>query len=99
MSDEILDSSAARIAEAVGAGRVSAVEVTQAFLDRIEAVNPVINAVCTQNPEALDAARAVDRRRADGEAPRPPGGGAVPGEGYSPDQGAAHDLRLAVAGE
>lgn len=71
MSDEILDSSAARIAEAVGAGRVSAVEVTQAFLDRIEAVNPVINAVCTQNPEALDAARAVDRRRADGEAPRP----------------------------
>ncbi len=71
MSDAIIDRTAARIAEAVASGEVSAVEVTEAFLARIEAVNPVINAVCTLNPAALDAARAVDRRRAAGEAARP----------------------------
>ena len=71
MSEEIIDWSAGAIAEAVGEGRVSAAEVTRAFLSRIEAVNPVINAVCTLNENALDTAREVDRRRASGEAARP----------------------------
>lgn len=69
MSNEMIDWSASRIAAAVTNGEVTAVDVTQAFLDRVEAVNPVINAVCTLNPDALDAARAVDQRRADGAAP------------------------------
>ncbi|MDA1311365.1 MAG: amidase, partial [Proteobacteria bacterium] len=71
MSDDILDWSAGRIAEAVGDGSVSAREVTTAFLARIEAVNPVINAVCTLNEQALDVASEIDRRRAAGEPARP----------------------------
>jgi amidase len=71
MSDEIIDWSAERIAEAIGAGEVSAVDVTSAFLERIEAVNPVINAVCTLNDGALDVAAEVDRRRAGGQPARP----------------------------
>ena len=71
MQDEILDWSAGRIAAEVGGGSVSAVEVTTALLARIEAVNPVINAVCTVNEGALEAAAAVDGRRAAGEPVRP----------------------------
>jgi amidase len=71
MRGAIIDWTAGQIAEAVANGTVSAAEVTEAFLARIDAVNPVINAVCTVNPEALEHARAVDRRRAAGEAARP----------------------------
>lgn len=71
MNDEILDWSAGRIAGAVSDGSVSAVEVTTVFLDRIDAVNPVINAVCTPNEKALGVAADVDRRRAAGEPARP----------------------------
>lgn len=54
--------SGAQIAQAVRAKRVSALEVTKAHLDRIDAVNPRINAIVQHMPgEALDAARAVDR--------------------------------------
>ena len=71
MSDEIIDWSAGAIAEAVGTGKVSAVEVATAFLDRIQAVNPVINAVCTLNENALEVAATADKRRADGGTARP----------------------------
>jgi amidase len=71
MSDEILDLSAERIAAAIGDGSLGAVEVTRAFLSRIEAVNPVINAVCTLNDRALEVAADVDRRRASGAPARP----------------------------
>jgi amidase len=71
MNDDILDWSAGRIAEAIGDGSVSAVEVTTTFLSRIEAVNPVINAVCTLNEQALEMASGIDRRRAAGEPTRP----------------------------
>jgi amidase len=70
MSDEVIDWSAGKIAAAVSDGTVSAVEVTTAFLARIEAVNPVINAVCTLNENALDVARGVDRRRKAGRPAR-----------------------------
>lgn len=62
--------SATQIAQAVRAKRVSALEVTQAHLDRIDAVNPRINAIVQHMPdEALDAARAVDRVIAGGGDP------------------------------
>lgn len=58
---EIWEWTATQIAEQVRARRVSAVEVTQAHLDRLTAVNPSINAVVQEFPEeALDAARLVD---------------------------------------
>ena len=71
MQETLISLSAARIAALIDAGTLSAVEVTRAFMDRIEAVNPVINAVCTLNGQALDEAAAVDRRRRSGEGTRP----------------------------
>ena len=59
---------AAALAEAMAAGDVSAVEVTQAHLDRIGAVDASVHAFLHVNAEgALVAAKAVDERRAAGE--------------------------------
>jgi amidase len=53
-------------------GELSAVELLEAHLERIEAVNPAVNAVVTVVPErARSAAWEADRRRAAGE-PLPP---------------------------
>jgi len=53
----------------VASREVSAGEVVEAALARIDAVNATINAVVTINPRALDDAREIDRRIASGEAP------------------------------
>ena len=53
---------------AFSSGAVTSEALTQAFLDRIEALNPRWNAIVFVNPAALDDARAIDRRRAAGEA-------------------------------
>ena len=71
MDQDITKHSAARIAEEVGKRTVSAREVVEAMLARVEAVNPTLNAVCTLNDAALDEADAVDRRLAARAAPRP----------------------------
>ena len=56
------------LAGAVRAGRISAVEATEAALARMQRTEPTIHAFCTPTPdEALAAARAIDRRRARGE--------------------------------
>jgi aspartyl-tRNA(Asn)/glutamyl-tRNA(Gln) amidotransferase subunit A len=54
--------SLAEAAEAIRAGAVSPVELTQACLDRVERVDPVIRAFASVEAErALDAARAAER--------------------------------------
>ncbi|MQS14118.1 Asp-tRNA(Asn)/Glu-tRNA(Gln) amidotransferase subunit GatA [Streptomyces kaniharaensis] len=59
---------AAQTASAIAKGEVSAVEVAQAHLDRIEAVDKKVNAFLHVDTEgALNAARAVDEKRAKGE--------------------------------
>ena len=59
--------SAADTARAIREGRVSALEVTRAHLERMDRVNPRLNAVVRDLSEsALDAARAADRARARG---------------------------------
>ncbi|MEV0393071.1 Asp-tRNA(Asn)/Glu-tRNA(Gln) amidotransferase subunit GatA [Polymorphospora rubra] len=59
---------ATEIAAHVAAGEVSAVEVTRAHLDRIAAVDERVHAFLHVDADgALDAARAVDARRAAGE--------------------------------
>ena len=59
---------AAGTAAAIAAGEVSAVDVTQAHLDRIAAVEDKVAAFLHVEGEgALEAARAVDARRAAGE--------------------------------
>ncbi|MXN17374.1 amidase [Pseudooceanicola sp. GBMRC 2024] len=60
--------SAAATATAIRTGTLSATEVAQAHLDRLEAVNPAINAVVDHRPEeVLAQARVIDTRRASGE--------------------------------
>lgn len=63
---------ASEIAASVRTGKLSAVEVAEAHLSRLEQVNPSINAVVQEFPEeALAAARQVDAAIARGEDPGP----------------------------
>ena len=60
--------SATELASAIASGDVSAVEVVQSHLERIEAVNPAVNAVTlVLADDALQAAKEADRAVADGE--------------------------------
>lgn len=60
------------LAEWVRSGKVGARELAQAALDRIEELNPALNAFVAVDPEAaLDAAAAVDEAVAAGEDPGP----------------------------
>lgn len=52
-------------------GAFTAEDLTLAFLDRIKTFNPHYNAIIFLNPQALDEARGIDRKRAAGE-PLPP---------------------------
>ena len=64
----LITRSAAELAEALGSGETTSVEITQAFLDRIAAVDAEVHAFLHVDAEgALAAARASDERRATGE--------------------------------
>jgi aspartyl-tRNA(Asn)/glutamyl-tRNA(Gln) amidotransferase subunit A len=66
--DALTRRSAAELGELIAAGEVSAVEVAQAHLDRIAAVDGQVNAFLHVDAEtALEQARGVDARRAAGE--------------------------------
>ena len=53
---------AARLAELIRAKQLSPVELTRAVLERIERLNPVVNAFCTVTADAaLEAARAAEQ--------------------------------------
>jgi aspartyl-tRNA(Asn)/glutamyl-tRNA(Gln) amidotransferase subunit A len=68
MNTELTTMTAADLATAIAAGETSAVNVTRAHLDRIEAVDPRVHAFLHVAPEAaLAAAEAVDQRRRAGE--------------------------------
>ena len=59
---------AGELATAIATGETSAVEVTQAHLDRISAVDPLVHAfLYVDHDGALTAASAVDQRRRRGE--------------------------------
>src|ERR1700729_4150791 len=65
---ELTRMTAAALAAAIAAGETSAVDVTRAHLDRIDAVDERVRAFLHVAPEAaLAAARAVDARRGAGE--------------------------------
>ena len=59
--------SAATLSKKLQAGEVSSVEVTQAHLDRIAAVDGDVHAFLHVSSAALDTAKAVDAKRAAGE--------------------------------
>lgn len=67
MSTEIIYSDATKLAELIRTKEVSPVEVVQAHLDRIEAVDPKTNAIVTVADGALEAARTAEKAVIDGE--------------------------------
>jgi amidase len=63
--DAIVELSATALRTELAAGRLTAEQVTRAFLARIDAVDdhgPRLAAVIATNPDALDTARTLDRR-------------------------------------
>src|SRR6202048_4152208 len=60
MSSEIIYSDATKLAELIRTREVSPVEVVQAHLERIQAVNPKLNAIVTVVDDALEAAKAAE---------------------------------------
>jgi aspartyl-tRNA(Asn)/glutamyl-tRNA(Gln) amidotransferase subunit A len=73
MSNDLTRLTAAELAEKIQNKEVSAVEVAQAHLDRIAAVDKTVNAFLYVDTErALSAARAVDEDVAAGRAPASP---------------------------
>jgi len=69
-TDELWRRPAHEIADSVRAGRLSAVRVAESALARLDAVNPVLNAVVDVDAtETLSAAAAVDSIVADGKDP------------------------------
>jgi amidase len=71
MHDDLVNSSANEIARGVATKQFSVTEVMSAFLQQVDRANPTLNAICTINPRADDAARASDRRLASGKPARP----------------------------
>jgi aspartyl-tRNA(Asn)/glutamyl-tRNA(Gln) amidotransferase subunit A len=68
MNSEICFSSAFQLASAVRKKQISPVEITQAVLDRIERLNPRLNAFCTMMiDEATEAARLAEEQVMRGE--------------------------------
>ena len=68
-ANEIVFKSATEMAALVRAKKISAEELVRAHLDRIQQVNPALNAVCqVDQKRALDAARAADAAIARGDA-------------------------------
>ncbi|MFK4298628.1 amidase [Arthrobacter sp. GAS37] len=68
---DVVEASIAQLRAALEAGEVTSEELTQAYLDRIEAYDRsgiTLNALVVMNPEALADARASDGRRASGTA-------------------------------
>lgn len=64
----MIEKTAAELSSALAAGAVSSVELTRAYLDRIEAHNPRLNAFITVAGErALAEAEVADRARAEGD--------------------------------
>lgn len=68
MTDDLTRLTAAELADRLAAGDVSSVEITQAHLDRIGAVDGAVHAYLHVDSDgALAAARAADERRAGGQ--------------------------------
>lgn len=65
------ETSVLALQEAMASGELSAVQITQYYLDRIEALNPRLRAVIEVNPDALSIAANLDAERANGDVRSP----------------------------
>ena len=87
-SDEICFVSACELARCIRARELSAAEVMQAHLERIERLNPALNAIVTFLPErGIEGARAVDAALARGESLGPLAGLPVAHKDLLPTRG------------
>ena len=68
MNDKICFAEATKLARRIRNKEVSPVEVLEAHLERIESVNPKINAIVTMAPSAMDEARAAEAAVVRGDA-------------------------------
>lgn len=68
---DLTHSTCTEIRDAVRAKKVSALEVTKHFADRISKLDPKINSFVSTNDKAEDAAKVVDAKLAKGEDPGP----------------------------
>lgn len=69
MKQALWECTAVQLRQAIQARQVSCVSITEQVLERIERVNPVVNAIVDGNGEqALKMAQEADRRLADGQA-------------------------------
>jgi Asp-tRNA(Asn)/Glu-tRNA(Gln) amidotransferase A subunit family amidase len=59
---DLLSASFKEVTAAIKAKKISAVEVTQFFLNRSEKLNPKLNAFILMNPKALVEAAAIDQK-------------------------------------
>jgi fatty acid amide hydrolase len=67
-NDELCDLSGRELAKKICRGEVSALEAVEAHIERIEAVNPLLNAVVVKRyDEARAEARELDQRRSAGQ--------------------------------
>jgi aspartyl-tRNA(Asn)/glutamyl-tRNA(Gln) amidotransferase subunit A len=65
----MIDAGLKQLSQALAARQISSVELTRLFLERIERLNPALNAFVTVDPEkSLNSARAADARIAAGTA-------------------------------
>ncbi|MXY93729.1 MAG: hypothetical protein F4Y42_09795 [Caldilineaceae bacterium SB0664_bin_27] len=88
---ELFQTPATELTAAIRAKELSPVELTEAFLARIEAVNPAINAFLAFDADlALDAARAAESAVMQGEELGPLHGLPVPIKDLEPSEGLRH---------
>ena len=67
MESDLTDLTASQLAAAIAAGASSAQEALRSFLDRIDAVDPALNAILEVNPAASEIARECDESMARAE--------------------------------
>lgn len=67
MSEDLIYSDATKLAELIRTKEVSPVEVVQAHLDRIDAVDPKVNAIVTLAANALKSAKAAEKAVLNGD--------------------------------
>src|SRR5262245_1291983 len=67
----LVDLSATEIARKIKVKEVSAVKYVEACLERVNELNPTLNAIVTPNPRALEDAAQIDRRLNAGDDPGP----------------------------
>ncbi len=67
LEEPLIYSSVSSLAQAIQAKQISSAELVRAYLDRIEDVNPALNAVVQLAPSAMDEARDADAALARGD--------------------------------